>query len=105
MTTINLEEIPQGVLDDIADSFEVVTFENYMKPVTAECEFKRSNYRRVVADNVEGWVLDSKTFESKLITGTKMECYLVRGVFTADTADIYSVLSAGIGVSNFGLGE
>jgi hypothetical protein len=50
-------------------------------------------------------VLDSKTFESKLITGTKMECYLVRGVFTADTADIYSVLSAGIGVSNFGVGE
>jgi hypothetical protein len=37
MTTINLEEIPQGVLDDIADSFEVVTFENYMKPVTAKC--------------------------------------------------------------------
>jgi len=28
MTTINLEEIPQGALDDIADSFEVVTFEN-----------------------------------------------------------------------------
>lgn len=105
MTTINLEEIPQGVLDDIADSFEVVAFENYMKPVTAECEFRRSNYRRFVADNVEGWVLDSKTFESKLITGTKMECYLVRGVFTADTADIYSVQSAGIGVSNFGVEE
>ena len=105
MTTINLEEIPQGALDDIADSFEVVTFENYMKPVIAECEFKQSNYRRFVADNVEGWVLDSKTFESKLITGTKMECYLVRGVFTADIADIYSVISAGIGVSNFGVGE
>ena len=103
MTTINLEEIPQGVLDDIADSFEVVTFENYMKPVIAECEFKQSNYRRFVANNVEGWVLDSKTFESKLITGTKMERYLVRGVFTVDTADIYSVLSAGIGVSNFGI--
>jgi hypothetical protein len=105
MTTINLEEIPQGVLDDIADCFEVVTFENYMKPVTAECELRRSNYRRFVANNVEGWALDSKTFESKLITGTTMECYLVRGVFTADTADIYSVLSAGIGVSNFGVGE
>ena len=105
MTTINLEEIPQGVLDDIADCFEVVTFENYMKPVTAECELRRSNYRRFVANNVEGWALDSKTFESKLITGTTMECYLVRGVFTADPADIYSVLSAGIVVSNFGVTE
>jgi len=103
MTTINLKEIPQGVLDDIADCFEVVTFENYIKPVTAECEFRRSNYRRFVANDVEGWVLDSKTFESKLITGTKTECYLVRGVFTADTADIYSVQSAGTGVSNFGV--
>ena len=105
MTTINLKEIPQGVLDDIADCFEVVTFENYMKPVTAECEFRRSNYRRFVDNNVEGWALDSKTFESKLITGTKRECYLVRGVFTADPTDIYSVLSAGIVVSNFGVEE
>ena len=38
MTTIKIEEIPQGVLNDIADSFKVVTFENYMKLVTAECE-------------------------------------------------------------------
>lgn len=103
MTTINIEEIPQGVLDEIADSFKVVTFENYMKLVTDECEFRKSNYRRFIASKVEGWVLDSKTFESKLITGSEMECYLVRGVFTADTADIYSVQSAGTVVSNLGV--
>ena len=99
MTTINREEIPQAILDEISNQYEILTFENYGKPVTAECVTRKIRYQRVIAENVQGIALDPVTFEPKTITGTQKESYLVRGIFS-DSADIYSVMSAGIYVEN-----
>ena len=101
MTIYKIEEIPQGVIDDIADHFQSVVWENYGKPITIEIQTRKSNYNRIIAENVEGVVLDAVTFEPKTVVGTKIEHYLVRGIFTDDIADIYAVIYAGNSVANY----
>jgi hypothetical protein len=93
---INREEIPQGVLDDIYNHYEEITFDNYGKPVTEQVVTKASNYYRVIAENVECTVLDRDTFEPTLMVGTEKESYLVRGIFTDNACDVYAVMSSGI---------
>lgn len=96
MTIINREEISKAILDEISNLFKTVTFEHYGKPVTEECVVRKIRYQRFMAENVQGIVLDTVTFEPMMITGTQKESYLVRGIFSNDSADIYSVISAGI---------
>jgi len=96
MKTINREEIPQGVLDDIYNHYEEIIFDNYGKPATDQVVTKASNYYRVIAENVECTVLDRDTFEPTLMVGTEKESYIVRGIFTGSTCDVYAVMSSGI---------
>jgi hypothetical protein len=96
MTIINREEIPQGVLDDIYNHYEEITFDNYGKPVTDQVVTRASNYYRVIAENVECTVLDRDTFEPTLMVGTERDSYLVRGIFTDNACDVYAVMSSGI---------
>lgn len=98
--TINREEIPKSIIDEISNLYKTVTFENYGKPVTKECVTRKIRYQRFIAENVQGIALDPVTLEPKTITGTQKEHYLVRGIFSDDLAEIYSVMSAGICVEN-----
>lgn len=96
MTVIKREDIPQGVLDEITQHYETVTWDNYGAPITENVVTRKTHYHRVIAENVEGTVLDSETFEPKTIVGTQKDSYLVRGVFTDTACDVYAVMSAGI---------
>jgi hypothetical protein len=100
MTIINREEIPEAILDEISNCYKTVTFEHYGKPVTKECVSRKIRYQRFIAENVQGIVLDNVTFEPITITGTEKEGYIVRGIFSDDSADIYSVISVGNYVEN-----
>jgi hypothetical protein len=97
---IPLEQIPQGVLDEFAHCFETVTWENYGLSPTSEVETRRLKFKRFIADNVEGIVLNPTTFEPKTIVGKQQEEYLVRGIIKENYFDVYAVISLGILVSN-----
>jgi hypothetical protein len=100
MTIIKREDIPQGVLDEIAQHYEIVTWGNYGAPITENVVTRKTYYNRLVAENVEGTALDPITFETKTIIGTQLESYLVRGIFTDNTCDAYAVISGGLVVRN-----
>lgn len=95
------EQIPQGVLDEIAHRFETVSWENYGLPLTAEVVTRKVKFKRFIAYNVEGIALDPITFEPKTIVGKQQEEYLVRGIISENHFDIYALMSAGIVVSNY----
>jgi hypothetical protein len=97
---IPLEQIPQGVLDEIAHCFETVIWRNYGLPYTTEVVTRKVKFKRFIADNVEGIVLNPTTFEPKTIVGKQQEEYLVRGIIRENYFDVYAVVSVGILVSN-----
>ena len=98
MNIIARENIPQEVLDDISQHYETMTWDNYGNPVTENVFSKSSNYRKIIAENTECVVLDSKTFEPKTVIGTQQEGYIVRGIFSDNDCDVYAVISSGIAV-------
>lgn len=92
MTPINREEIPQGVLDDIYNHYEEITFNNYGKAYTTECVSRVSGYSNIVEHNVSKLIMNSETFMPEMAHGVDLlGSYVVRGVFTNNSADIYSV--------------
>lgn len=98
---IEIENIPAGVIEDIKRHYTEVSFENYNKPVTTECVTKKCNYARFVNHNTVSTLIDPITFETKeIVGGDIMEGYVVRGVFTEATADIYAVIPSGLFVTN-----
>lgn len=99
MNVLTREDIPQGVLDEITQHYETVTWDNYGAPITENVVTRKTYHNRVIAENVEMTVLDSVTFEPKTIVGTQLESYLVRGVIADNTCDVYAVMTTG-GVRN-----
>ena len=92
MTIINREEIPQGVLDDIYNHYEEITFDNYGKAYTPECVSRASSYRDIVEHNISKLVMNPDTFMPEMAHGVDLlGSYVVRGVFTPNSADIYAV--------------
>ena len=100
MTIIKRENIPQGVVDEIAQHYKIISWDNYGEPVNENVVTRKTYYNRCIAENTEATAVDPITFETKTIIGTQLESYLVRGVFTDNTCDVYAVMSAGIVVRN-----
>lgn len=95
-STFVREEIPQGVLDDIYDHYEEITFENYGKPVNENCKSRKSNYTQLVESNVTAVIMNSETFMPETVAGVdKFLGFVVRGEFTDNSADIYMVMPIG----------
>ena len=91
-TIINFDDIPIKVIEDIKQHYQSVSFENYSKPIPEDCLSKASNYKRLIEHNAKGTVLDTVTFEPTEYTGDRMESYIVRGVFTDTSADVYAIV-------------
>lgn len=96
--TIRRDDIPQGVLDEIAQHYETVIWDHYGDHPKDNVVSRKTSHHRIIAENVECTVLDSETFEPKTIVGTQKESHIVSGVFTDTACDVYAGMSAGIAV-------
>lgn len=95
MPVINKTEIPQDVLEDIYNQYEVIKLDNYGETCSKECVSRLSNYYTLIEQGVSKTVVNPETFEPEIKHGVNVvERYVLRGVFTANTADIYSVTSS-----------
>ena len=100
MKNYELEDIPQGVIDNIKEHYPNVVFDNYGKPFTEKCVSRKSLYKQTIEQNVDHLVVNAETFMPEMAHGVDViESYVVRGEFDNDTADIYAVVSGGKVVS------
>lgn len=89
---ISIADIPPGVLSDLRDHFDVVSFKYYGQPVTQDCTSLRSNYLQIIKEGVT----HTDPITTAQTTGNVQMHYLVRGEVTSNKKiEVYSILTAG----------
>lgn len=89
---LELEEIPEIVLDELKANYKNVSFANYAQPVTEDCRTMAFKQVETLEENTTGVVLDPETFAPLIAKNIdRVRSFKIRGVFTEDSVDVYAI--------------
>lgn len=94
---IALEDIPDGIINEIKSLYSDVSFEHYGEPLNDNCVSRKSSYIRDCGIAGPAYLLDPITMKPVWHEKSSLkESFFVRGEFNESSANVYQVWSSGI---------
>ena len=89
---LDLNEIPELVLNELNAKYKTVSFDNYARPITEDCRTMAFQQVETVEEDTTSVVMDPETFGPLIAKHVdRVRSFKIRGVFTEDSVDVYAI--------------
>ena len=93
MFPLKRSEIPEGLLRDLKSNYKV-SLKHYGNQVDSRCTSKLSNYQQDINQVIQQAHMVNG--QGVLRTGKGFQTYIIRGIWTENSVEVYSVIPGGL---------